>query len=1081
MMKKVRKFLGLLITFTMVIGVIPLSSIAAESTASLVLNEEKNFAVSEGDSAEFTFTAPDTDTYIMYFKEISEWPIGLQCPENSVEYQHGAGFQGHVAEMTAGDRISICFLYPNGELPEDYNGYTGIVGVAKKAETFSGFYAVEEPDNKGVYSFAMQPQIGMNFLSADPLCYGVTWAVSVEDETILALDTENSVSEPTAFYAMFLPNQPGETNVTVSATYEGATVEQTYRIRIIEGGEDIGQDCWNEFASFEELKQLISDNNVEGDCFYTYTGMTPLVISEEIKVNGSIIVPYTVGISGIENLTFVQDHQRVELKEEVGSISAFTDLLDEVIANHIENEHVKYLLYVTSGDPQTLNQSVTIPSYVNFNINAPSLTVAADVTITAESDVELIAPVTLNGALVNNGWMLISQRGAAEKLDLSGGKYSGSGELQIVTDLGADISDVMTNSEDFDVIEKVEWDDCTWILKYAAGLIKLGTPTDLSWGTRYEDDGNGNVSAIRQPGVMGWKTVRPDQARGRLKIYDAATDECVFSSEIGFDPQFEPAYRSDDGFLIADFDSGTYYFTIQSLGDYETYRNSDVAVSGTYTYVRPPLQLNPCDNLYWEKRNDSFVSWAHFELPENELETVGYEVSFYFSPDEFGDYEYICGNMSAAPYVIDDSAVPLDDFIVQSRGAGYYKFRVRILSPYIEEYCSSEWSDFSPALDVKTIPGTVNNVLDSLLNDPTIHSAAPNQIRQAVQALNTMDLKEALLTDQNNTAATAKLAALENLAGGPAPVTVTSAAAAFNPNKVSIVGANLNNNTSEEPEANPITLILDKPAANHVIPERYDSAVAVKFSMTLSNVEDPEHLAVPVKITLPVPDSINPDFLVVFHYHEDGEVELLEPYVYEINGEYFADFVLTGFSDFVMTQLLEEESEHEHIFDRESDEECYLITPADCDHPAVYCKSCECGEAGTETFESGEPLGHCFDGEEGSVCTRCGYRLYAMTFGANQTYRKGRILGLTFCSEARRVRFSAVKVDGQVIDAENYIVGLGCLSSGTVVMLKASYLNTLDPGEHVITIVSADGEAEAGFTVLKRPVWPVLPGWFETK
>lgn len=34
------------------------------------------------------------------------------------------------------------------------------------------------------------------------------------------------------------------------------------------------------------------------------------------------------------------------------------------------------------------------------------------------------------------------------------------------------------------------------------------------------------------------------------------------------------------------------------------------------------------------------------------------------------------------------------------------------------------------------------------------------------------------------------------------------------------------------------------------------------------------------------------------------------------------------------------------------------MSEADCDSPAVYKKSCACGEAGTETFESGEALGH---------------------------------------------------------------------------------------------------------------------------
>ena len=50
--------------------------------------------------------------------------------------------------------------------------------------------------------------------------------------------------------------------------------------------------------------------------------------------------------------------------------------------------------------------------------------------------------------------------------------------------------------------------------------------------------------------------------------------------------------------------------------------------------------------------------------------------------------------------------------------------------------------------------------------------------------------------------------------------------------------------------------------------------------------------------------------------------------------------------------------EHEHSFVKEVAEEKYFVSAADCENPAVYKLSCECGEAGTETFKYGEALGH---------------------------------------------------------------------------------------------------------------------------
>ena len=52
---------------------------------------------------------------------------------------------------------------------------------------------------------------------------------------------------------------------------------------------------------------------------------------------------------------------------------------------------------------------------------------------------------------------------------------------------------------------------------------------------------------------------------------------------------------------------------------------------------------------------------------------------------------------------------------------------------------------------------------------------------------------------------------------------------------------------------------------------------------------------------------------------------------------------------------------HEHVYSQEVVDAEYLVSEADCDSKAVYKKSCACGEAGTETFETGEVLGHSYD------------------------------------------------------------------------------------------------------------------------
>ena len=81
--------------------------------------------------------------------------------------------------------------------------------------------------------------------------------------------------------------------------------------------------------------------------------------------------------------------------------------------------------------------------------------------------------------------------------------------------------------------------------------------------------------------------------------------------------------------------------------------------------------------------------------------------------------------------------------------------------------------------------------------------------------------------------------------------------------------------------------------------------------------------------------------------------------------------------------------------------------------------------------------------------------------GANSEWRKGDENGLTFSSDAAFSDFVEVLVDGKPVASENY----ERQDSGTIVELKASYLETLAEGEHTLTIRSASGDATTRFTI----------------
>lgn len=77
------------------------------------------------------------------------------------------------------------------------------------------------------------------------------------------------------------------------------------------------------------------------------------------------------------------------------------------------------------------------------------------------------------------------------------------------------------------------------------------------------------------------------------------------------------------------------------------------------------------------------------------------------------------------------------------------------------------------------------------------------------------------------------------------------------------------------------------------------------------------------------------------------------------------------------------------------------------------------------------------------------------------SYYDGGNVGLTFISSASFDSFKGVQVDGKTLAARNYIAGRGSIK----VCLKPAYLRTLTSGDHIVTILSAEGDVSAVFAV----------------
>ena len=375
-----------------------------------------------------------------------------------------------------------------------------------------------------------------------------------------------------------------------------------------------------------------------------------------------------------------------------------------------------------------------------------------------------------------------------------------------------------------------------------------------------------------------------------MRIYDEA-GTLVNSGWWVFGSTYKPEYRSANDFIMMDPESGTYYFTVQSRADNTGYYSSNVAESETmFKYTKPNKQLGSCSNMTW---NWPYLNWT---APAGAADGTTYDVEYYYSETPDGEKRYAGGSWGMSGC---EDWIP--DGVIADYGSGYYYFRVRAITHDITKVCNGPWSDYSEAFNLNEQVQSVKQDLDDI--SP---KASDEEIRQSVQDLDTDALKDAMLADKGSDGVIDQLTELETAVGGAAPVTVRDEVA-IDVNKVSVVGANLNDAAAESTD--PIALVLDKPEKDHVLDAAYDNSVAVSFSMTLDNVEDAENLAVPVKVTIPVPDGVNPNFLVILHYKQNGEIEELMDgigaHVYKEGGQWYASFVLTSFSDFAITQFAE--------------------------------------------------------------------------------------------------------------------------------------------------------------------------------
>jgi len=296
---------------------------------------------------------------------------------------------------------------------------------------------------------------------------------------------------------------------------------------------------------------------------------------------------------------------------------------------------------------------------------------------------------------------------------------------------------------------------------------------------------------------------------------------------------------------------------------------------------------------------------------DNTSDLFGYEVYHYWEDPVTKELKYAGGSSGSEnpdDYLRNDN--------IESMGTGNYYFRVRAMSRNVEKILGSNWSELSPAYNLTEVSTRVDTALESIYTkyknttEDNGYLSAENAATMKESLWKDLEdlesLEAAMAEDTGDNGTNSYIENMEWLVGGPAYVEV-DVADENNPlselqGNISIVGANLNTEGNAT-----TTLKVGKADEGTVIPGQYRNTI--QFSMALDGVDaDPatkdHELKIPVKITMPVPAVINPEFLVLLHFHADGTYEELKlPHIFVEDGTTWVSFVVTSFSDFAMAEL----------------------------------------------------------------------------------------------------------------------------------------------------------------------------------
>ena len=112
--------------------------------------------------------------------------------------------------------------------------------------------------------------------------------------------------------------------------------------------------------------------------------------------------------------------------------------------------------------------------------------------------------------------------------------------------------------------------------------------------------------------------------------------------------------------------------------------------------------------------------------------------------------------------------------------------------------------------------------------------------------------------------------------------------------KIQVVGAGLNAKAGET-----VKLSIDVPEKPVEVESNFEDSVQLEIKLYINGESKNGKLMIPISITVPVPEGINPEKLAIIHVHGDGTKEEIE--TLRFNDDKTVTFCVTSFSTFVFS------------------------------------------------------------------------------------------------------------------------------------------------------------------------------------